>query len=94
MRNNPAFGPAGVLCGTGRPVPPVPEFFPDTPYMGKYTAKLRYRMKDENCLIERLPENKANLLFDNFQFAPAAGQTAAIYDGDIIIGSGVIDYTF
>ncbi len=51
-------------------------------------------MKDENCLIERLPENKANLLFDNFQFAPAAGQTAAIYDGDIIIGSGVIDYTF
>ncbi len=70
------------------------QFFPDTPYMGKYTAKLRYRMKDENCLIERLPENKANLLFDNFQFAPAAGQTAAIYDGDIIIGSGVIDYTF
>ena len=40
------------------------------------------------------PENKAKLLFDNFQFAPAAGQTAAIYDGDIIIGSGVIDYTF
>ena len=62
--------------------------------MGKYTAKLRYRMKDEHCLLERQPENRAKLLFDNFQFAPAAGQTAAIYDGDIIIGSGVIDYTF
>ena len=70
------------------------QFFNDTPYIGKYTAKLRYRMKDEPCLLERQPENRAKLLFDNFQFAPAAGQTAAIYNGDIIIGSGVIDDTF
>ena len=70
------------------------QFFPDTPYMAKYSAKLRYRMKDEPCMLERQPENRAKLLFDNFQFAPAAGQTAAIYDGDIVIGSGVIDYTF
>ncbi len=70
------------------------QFFPNIPYMAKYTAKLRYRMKDEQCILERLPDNKAKLLFDNFQFAPAAGQTAAIYDGDIIIGSGVIEYTF
>lgn len=70
------------------------NFFPETPYMAKYSAKLRYRMKDEPCLLERQPEGKAKLLFDNFQFAPAAGQTAAIYKDDVIIGSGVIDYVF
>lgn len=69
-------------------------FYPDTPYMGKFTAKLRYRMKDEPCLVERQPDNKCKLLFDDLQFAPAPGQTAAIYDGDIIIGSGIIDYVF
>ncbi len=70
------------------------QFFPDTPYIAKYSAKLRYRMKDEPCMLERLPDNKAKLLFDNYQFAPAPGQTATIYNGDIVIGSGVIDYSF
>ena len=70
------------------------QFYPDTPHMAHVTAKLRYRMKDEPCLLERLVDNRAKLLFDDYQFAPAAGQTAAIYDGDIIIGSGIIDYTF
>lgn len=70
------------------------HFFPNTPYVAKYNAKLRYRMKDEPCLLERQPEDKAKLLFDNFQFAPASGQTAAIYKDDVVIGSGVIDYTF
>ncbi len=70
------------------------QFYPDTPYMGKYSAKLRYRMKDEPCLLERQVDNRAKLLFDEYQFAPASGQTAAIYDGDIVIGSGIIDYTF
>lgn len=69
-------------------------FFPNIPYMAKYTAKLRYRMKDEYCLLERLPENKAKLLFDDYQFAPTNGQTVAIYNDDIIVGSGIIDYTF
>lgn len=70
------------------------QFYPDTPHMAYVTAKLRYRMKDEPCLLERLVDNRAKLLFNDYQFAPAAGQTAAIYNGDVIIGSGVIDYTF
>lgn len=70
------------------------QFYPDTPYMGKFTAKLRYRMKDEPCMLERQVDGRAKLLFDDFQFAPAAGQTAAIYNGDIVIGSGIIEDTF
>ncbi len=70
------------------------NFFPNTALMGKVTAKLRYRMKDEPCLLEQAPEGKATLLFENKQFAPAKGQTAAIYIDDKIIGGGTIDDVF
>ena len=62
--------------------------------MGMYKAKLRYRMKEEPCMIERAPDNRCFLLFYEYQFAPAPGQTVAIYDDDIVIGGGVIDYTY
>lgn len=70
------------------------SFYPETAYIGRVTAKLRYRMKDEPCLMERAPDNRCFLLFNEYQFAPAPGQTAAIYDGDIIAGGGTIDYVF
>lgn len=70
------------------------NFFPNVPLIGKVSAKLRYRMKNEDCILEQAPESKATLLFDNFQFAPAKGQTAAIYNGDMVIGGGTIDEVF
>ena len=70
------------------------SFFPKADYMGKVTAKLRYRMKEEPCIMERVPDNKCFLLFDEYQFAPAPGQTAAIYCDDIVIGGGIIDHTY
>ncbi len=70
------------------------NFYPNAPLVGKVKAKLRYRMKDEPCLLEQAPEAKATLLFDDYQFAPAIGQTAAIYVDDKIIGGGVIDSIF
>lgn len=69
-------------------------YYPQAKYIGKYKAKLRYRMKEEPCMMERLPDGKCALLFDDYQFAPAPGQTAAIYNDDYIIASGVIDYVF
>ena len=71
------------------------SFYPETPLIAKnVTAKLRYRMKDEPCSMEQSPDGKSFLLFDKPQFAPAPGQTAAIYNGDIIIGGGTIERTF
>ncbi|MGA1862833.1 tRNA 2-thiouridine(34) synthase MnmA [Deferribacter thermophilus] len=60
----------------------------------KAKAKIRYRMKEEDCLVEILPENKALLLFDKPQFAPTKGQLAAIYIDDIVVGGGFIYETF
>lgn len=71
------------------------SFYPDTPFISKnVTAKLRYRMNNEPCLMERSPDGGCVLLFQKAQFAPAPGQTAAIYDGDVVIGAGTINGTF
>lgn len=60
----------------------------------KAKAKIRYRMNEENCLVEILPENKALILFEKPQFAPTKGQLAAIYLDDIVVGGGFIYETF
>lgn len=70
------------------------QFYPNAPIIGRVTAKLRYRMNDEPCLLEQAPEGKAHLLFDKSVFAPAPGQTAAIYQGDKVIGGGIIEGIF
>lgn len=70
------------------------SFYPDAPLIGRVSAKLRYRMNDEPCLLEQAPEGKASLLFDKGQFAPAPGQTAAIYADGRVIGGGTIDNVF
>lgn len=66
------------------------EFYPAVKLIGKYTCKLRYRMKDVACTLEQLPDKEARLLLDSPVFAPANGQYAVIYDGDIVLGYGII----
>ncbi|MBZ4643008.1 MAG: mnmA [Deferribacteraceae bacterium] len=60
----------------------------------KAKAKLRYRMKEADCLVEIHPENRAFLLFDEPQSFPAPGQIAGIYEGDILLGGGFIEDFF
>jgi len=60
----------------------------------KAKGKLRYRMKDADCLVEVHPEDRAFLLFDEPQSFVAPGQLAAIYDGDILVGGGFIEDFF
>ncbi|ADR19795.1 tRNA 2-thiouridine(34) synthase MnmA [Calditerrivibrio nitroreducens] len=57
-------------------------------------ARLRYRMKDANTLVEILPDDRADLLFDEPQPFPAPGQVAAIYNKDILLGGGFIEGVF
>ncbi len=52
-------------------------------------AKLRYRHKAAPCTV-LLSEDGVKLIFDEPQRAPARGQSAVIYDGDILLGGGVI----
>ncbi len=52
-------------------------------------VKLRYRQKEIPAIINQ-ENNKLIIEFTEPQTAPAIGQAAVIYDGDIVIGGGTI----
>jgi tRNA-specific 2-thiouridylase len=54
-------------------------------------VKVRSMMKDEPAAIY-LSENRdtVKIVFEEPQWAPAPGQSAVFYDGDVVIGGGVI----
>ena len=55
-----------------------------------FRARIRYRQELQPCTLHR--KNKGlYIIFDNPQKAVTPGQFAAWYDGDELIGSGVID---
>jgi len=56
------------------------------------TVKVRSMMKDEPATIFTNGKDSKNVkvIFDEPQWAPASGQSAVFYDGDIVIGGGVI----
>ena len=55
----------------------------------RVTAKLRYRHKDQPATIYPEGEN-LRIVFDEPQRAPSPGQAAVFYDGDIVVGGGII----
>ena len=54
------------------------------------TAKTRYRMKDQPAVIYPLEDGGAKIVFDEPQRAITRGQSAVAYDGDVVLGGGVI----
>jgi tRNA-specific 2-thiouridylase len=61
----------------------------------KYGAKLRYRQEDQVCTMKKTSEpsiGNSNFLlsFEVSQRAITPGQIAVIYDGDNVVGSGII----
>ncbi len=77
-------------------VPPPGETF-------KATIKIRSMMKDEPAEVfllrskngDRITDQAAGetvrLIFDEPQWAPASGQSAVFYNGDTVIGGGIIN---
>ena len=53
-------------------------------------AKIRYRMKEQPCTITKTGETSAKILFDEPQRAATPGQSAVFYDGDVVLGGGII----
>lgn len=53
-------------------------------------AKLRYRHTAEDATLIPTGERTALLEFDRPQRAPAAGQSAVFYDGEYLVGGGII----
>ena len=52
-------------------------------------VKLRYKQKEIPAIINQ-EDNNLIIEFNEPQTAPAIGQAAVIYDGDIVIGGGII----
>ena len=54
-------------------------------------AKIRYRHTPEKATVIRTDEDKLILEFDEPQRAIAGGQSLVLYDGDRVLGGGIID---
>lgn len=56
-------------------------------------AQIRYRHKPEPCLLRHGRAGRAEVVLDRPQFAVAPGQAAVFYDGDRVLGGGIIGKT-
>lgn len=54
-------------------------------------AKIRYRAAEQPATVEQLSEDKLRIEFDEPQRAVTPGQSVVLYDGDYVVGGGVID---
>lgn len=54
------------------------------------TAQIRYRHTPQPGKIIKITENNVEFHFDKKQFAPAKGQSCVFYEGDRVIGGGII----
>lgn len=60
----------------------------------RVTAKTRYRQKDVPATIAPAADGRVHVLFDEPQRAITPGQAVVFYDGDYVVGGGIIaDFT-
>lgn len=55
------------------------------------TVKVRSTMKDEPATVSMSGNDCAKVVFDAPQWSPAPGQSAVFYEGDAVVGGGVIN---
>ena len=53
-------------------------------------AKIRYRHKPATASVQRIDENTVSVVFDEPQRAITRGQSLVLYDGDTVVGGGII----
>jgi tRNA-specific 2-thiouridylase len=58
----------------------------------KFTAKVRYRQADQDCVIAEICDRRLMLEFDQPQRAVTPGQSVVLYDGEQCLGGGIIDW--
>ncbi len=54
-------------------------------------AKVRYAARPAACLVEQIDDNCLHVIFDEPQRAICAGQSVVLYDGNTVLGGGIID---
>ncbi len=61
---------------------------PDAPF--RATAKIRYKAHEANVTVTPLPHRSAQVRFDDPQRDITPGQGIVFYDGEIVVGGGII----
>jgi tRNA-specific 2-thiouridylase len=56
------------------------------------TAKARYRQQDQVAIVEAIEGGQMMLGFEQAQRAVTPGQSIVLYDGEVCLGGGVIEY--
>lgn len=56
----------------------------------RVTVKTRYSQKEAVAIAEPLPGNRLRVVFEEPQRAITAGQAVVLYDGDTVVGGGII----
>ncbi|MBQ4244429.1 MAG: tRNA 2-thiouridine(34) synthase MnmA [Clostridia bacterium] len=55
------------------------------------SAKIRYRQKEQPATVTPLENNRVKIKFDAPLRAVTPGQSAVLYDGDTVLGGGIIE---
>ncbi len=58
------------------------------------TAKFRYRQKDHSITLKKISENEVECIYPQGVSSVTPGQEAVFYDGEVVLGGGVIDQVF
>ena len=53
-------------------------------------AKIRYKQKEADAVIEKISEDRVKVTFDEPQRGITTGQAVVFYDGDVVLGGGKI----
>ena len=91
LTNTVVLGPNSDLFSTtltARNINLIP--FDSIPAPMRLKAKVRYRMPEQPCTVEQLDEDTLRVTFDQPQRAITPGQSLVLYDGDYVVGGGVI----
>ncbi len=62
---------------------------PDEPI--RVNARIRYRQPEVPAIVTDAGSKRAEIVFANPQMAAAPGQSAVFYDGDTVVGGGIIE---
>lgn len=65
----------------------IPE--PQTPIQTE--VQIRYRSRPAKVSVIPLEEGRVKLMFDEPQFGVTPGQAAVFYDGEVVLGGGIIE---
>jgi len=57
----------------------------------RVAAKVRYNQKEQPATVVGIGDGKIRVEFDEPQRAISKGQSVVLYDGDIVVGGGIID---